>query len=221
MSSVFQRLLEVRAERSSCTTWSFTWTVPSSVIVTFTALGGVLVCCASGRSTFFPVFAMTEDVTMKMMRRTRKTSVSGVMLISAMISPSVSVVAGEKRPSRTSAGPCPPSPLRLDVEQRLHEALGRAREDLAINVTRVCSQLKSSEREDRDEEADRGRDQRLGDAARHDVEAGVARDPDLVERAHDADHRAEEADVGRERADRADEPEPAPELRDRLGWRPC
>src|SRR5512145_1326687 len=126
-SSVFASAASSAARRASrFTAAPSTWMVPSVEMVTFTAFGGVeLVCCASGSFTFLPVFAITDEVTMKMISSTRKTSVSGVMLISATISPLVS-----SSPGRCVGIANLPAGLaaRLEVEQRLHEALARARE---------------------------------------------------------------------------------------------
>src|SRR5262245_37983817 len=142
-----------------------TCTVPSAASVRLTAFGGVeLVCCAEGSSTFLPVFAITEEVTMKMISRTRKTSVSGVMLISATIAPSSS------SPGRCTAMLALPGvAARLEIQQRLHEALARAREHGGDVADARLQPVEQPERDDRDEQTHRGGDQRLRDAARHDV----------------------------------------------------
>ena len=63
-------------------------------------------------------------------------------------------------------------------------------------------------------QARRGRDQRLGDAGRHDRQARRALRSDAVERGHDAPHRAEEADEGRGAGRGGQERQVALELRD-------
>src|SRR5215475_9519560 len=119
---------------ASLTALPSTSTSPSEVTVTFTPEGVVDATAELGRSTSLPWFEMTLVVTMKMISRTRKMSVSGVMLISATIASPLS---------------SPPSPLgreraampdlrgllfvvgrrrRLHVQQRLHQPLARARE---------------------------------------------------------------------------------------------
>src|SRR5579885_10856 len=63
------------------------------------------------------------------------------------------------------------------------------------------------DRHDADREAEGGGDQRLGDAAGDHAEAARAGDRHAVEGAHDAEHRAEQPDERRRRADRRQHPE--------------
>src|SRR5437762_10766874 len=61
------------------------------------------------------------------------------------------------------------------------------------------------DRRDRRDEAERGREQRLGDAGRDDGETGVFRGGDRLEAVHNAPDRAEQADKGGGRAHRREE----------------
>src|SRR5258705_8185525 len=79
---------------------------------------------------FLPWLATTEVVTMKITSRTRKTSVSGVMLISATTPSSRSSSSSGRYegmrhlPARRSAVLVR---RRLEEQERLHEPLARAR----------------------------------------------------------------------------------------------
>src|SRR5690606_13067002 len=211
------------AARSAGSSWSSGTTVPSTAIssaavtVTVTPCGDCAATAASGSATSLPWLEITLLVTMKMISSTRKMSVSGVMLISAtMSSPVDSSALG--REWMATADLLGAHGLRggPDVEQRLHEPLGRARPGRAHVADLHLQEVVEGERHDRDAEADRGRDQRLRDARGDDREAARALDRDLPERLHDADHGAEQPDEGRQRADRAEQPEPAPQIGDRL-----
>src|SRR5437870_10874303 len=162
-------------------------------MVTSTPLVSVSSRAAFGRSTSAAGFTMAEVVIMKMMRRTRNTSVSGVTLISATMRPRVcplnSAMAPPRRRDRLD------QPRAADA-QRPVDAL-----DAVLEV------VVEDERDDADGEAEGRRDERLGEAARHHAEAARADDRHAVEGAHDADHRAEETDEGRRGADRAEDPE--------------
>src|SRR5881409_3363594 len=171
---------------------SLTNTSCAGVMVTSTPFGCSSFSAALGRSTSEAGFTMAEVVIMKMMRRTRNTSVSGVTLISATMRPRVcplnSAMAPPRRRDRLD------QPRAADAERpvdALHAVLEVVVED---------------ERDDADGEAERGGDERLGDAARHHAEAARADDRHAMEGAHDADHRAEEPDEGRRGADRAEDP---------------
>src|SRR5262249_9527781 len=148
-------------------------------------------CCwseVSGRFTSAAGFTIADVVIMKMIKRTRNTSVSGVMLISATMWP--------RRCALPNAiGPAP------SVEQRLDDARAA---DLQRGVDPLDARLEvvvEHDREDTDGETERGRDQRLGDAAGDDAEAARARDRHRVERSDDAHHGAEEPDERRRRRD--------------------
>src|SRR5262249_10229754 len=148
---------------------------------------------AFGRSTSAAGFTIAEVVIMKMMRRTRKTSVSGVTLISATMWPRVCALPNAIGPPRRRHRL--EEPRAADAERAvdaLHAALAVVVED---------------ERDDPDREAERGRDERLGDAARDDAEAAGAGEGHAVERAHDADDGPEQPDERGGGADRAEDPE--------------
>src|SRR5262245_60459530 len=148
---------------------------------------------ALGRSTSAAGFTMAEVVIMKMMSNTRKTSVSGVTLISATMWPRVCALPNAM---------CPPTgghrfqhPCAADAQggvDALHPVLQVVVED---------------ERHDADGETEGGRDQGLGDAAGHHAEAAGAGERHAVEGADDAEHRAEQPDERRRRADGAEHPE--------------
>src|SRR5262245_26849558 len=203
-----------------------TSTSPAEVTVTVTPLGVVEATAELGRSTSLPWFEITLVVTMKMIRRTRKMSVSGVMLISATM------------PSEISSSPPPPLGREraampdllallflvgrgggLDVEQRLDEPLAGAREQARDRAHPHLQPVERGQRDDRDEQADRGGDERLRDAGRDDGEAARALRRHVVERLQDAPDRPEQADERRERADRAEHPQPAAQLGDRFAAR--
>src|SRR5690349_13570036 len=153
-------------------------------------------CCSlvSGRFTSAAGFTIADVVIMKMMRSTRKTSVSGVMLISATMWP--------RRCALPNAIGLSPS-----VEERLDHARAS---DLERGVDPLHARLEEvveHDREDADGEAERGRDERLRDAARDDAEAAGPGDRHRVEGPDDPHHRAEEADERRRRRDRAEHPE--------------
>src|SRR5262249_2497431 len=122
-------------------------------------------CCSlvSGRFTSAAGFTIADVVIMKMMSRTRKTSVSGVMLISATMWP-------RRWALPNPIGP-PPS-----VDQRRDDARAP---DLERGVDPFHARLEvvvEDDREDADGEAERGRDERLRDAARDDAEPARPRD---------------------------------------------
>ena len=66
---------------------------------------------------------------------------------------------------------------------------------------------------DRRDRAQRGRQQRLCDARRHDRRVGGLRMGDADEAVHDAPHGAEQADERRDGADGSQKPLPRPMLR--------
>src|SRR5215470_8699511 len=150
-----------------------------------------------GRFTFTPcrdaVSTMTLDDTMKMMSRTRKMSVSGVMLISAKIPPP---------PSTSSSGSLPSAILGLlGAVQRLEEFFDEQLELDGDPRQALVEVVVDDDRLDGDGDAGRGGDERLGDALRHDGEPAAAVLRDRSERGHDADDGAVEADERRGRAD--------------------
>src|SRR4029453_18822856 len=137
---------------------------------------------------------MAEVVIMKMISRTRNTSVSGVTLISAMM------------PRLRPAGllSAMRSPARRDGFQHAPAA------DAQRGVDAVHARLEvvvEDDREDADGQAERGGDEGLRDASGHHREAAGAGERDGVERADDAHHGAEEPDERRCRPDGAEHPE--------------
>src|SRR5258706_8498756 len=148
----------------------------------------------SGRFTSAAGFTMAEVVIMKMMSSTRNTSVSGVMLISAMMWP--------RRCALPNAiGDPPPGLERLDHARAA---------DLQRGVDALHARLEvvvEDDRDDADREPQRGGDERLRDAAGDDAEAAGAGDGHRVEGTDDAHHGAEEADERRRRRDRPEDPQ--------------
>src|SRR5687767_4366807 len=123
---------------------------------------------------FLPWFATTEVVTMKITSSTRNTSVRGVMLISAT-TPSSRLSSSSGRyegmrhlPARRAAVV---GRRRLEEQQRLHEALARARVAARDQTDARLEIVEEPERDDRDRKAHRRRDQRLGDARGDHLEA--------------------------------------------------
>src|SRR5262249_15893349 len=161
-----------------------------------------------GRLTFTPSFlassTTTLDDTMKMMRRTRKMSVSGVMLISAKRPP----------PSPLSSSGTLPTAIRtlLHSLQRFDELLDEEPELDGDGGEALVEVVEDDDGDDGDEDAGRRRDERLGDALRHDAEAAAAVLGDGLEGLHDADDGAEEADERGDGADGADDPQPGAEV---------
>src|SRR5262245_7262422 len=140
---------------------------------------------------------MAEVVIMKMMSRTRKTSVSGVTLMSAMmprLRPAV-VLSAMRSPAR---GDGFEHAAASDPQRRIDAV--HARLEVVVE----------DDGEDADREAERRGDERLGDAGRDDGEAAGTRERDGMEGADDAHHGAEQPDERRRRTDRAEDPEVRP-----------
>src|SRR5919197_2178937 len=127
------------------------------VMVTSTPLGCSLLSAALGRSTSAAGFSMAEVVIMKMMRRTRNTSVSGVTLISATMWPRVCAL-----PNAIS----PPG-----GRDRLEQPRAADAQRSVDPLHAVLQVVVEDERHDADGEAERRRDQCFRNAARHDPEA--------------------------------------------------
>src|SRR5688500_9947901 len=126
---------------------------------------------------FLPWFATTEVVTMKITSSTRNTSVSGVMLISAT-TPSSGFSSSSGRNEamahlRTRRRTVV-ARRRLEEQERLPEPLARARVGARDQADARLEIVEEQQRDDRHREAGRGRDQRLGDARGHDLEAARA-----------------------------------------------
>src|SRR5688500_6901751 len=144
-----------------------------------------------GRFTFAPA-CICGMTTMKMIRRTRTTSTSGVTLMSGFARSgrrTVLLLLGRRLVLEVV------EELALRLVQREQELVGARREE-----------VEGEHRGDRDQEADRGDDQRLGDARRDRAEAARALLRDALERRDDADDRSQQPD---ERADRSDRREHA------------
>src|SRR5262249_393880 len=136
----------------------------------------------SGKLILAPDSTMAALVTMKMISRTRKISVSGVMLISATI--------GERARFLRLPSAMGLSPQMNGVEDRVGGD-GQRRFDafdarLEVVVENDC--------QDGDAETEGGGDQGFGDAGRHHREAAAAHDGHVVERFDDTHDRAEQAD---------------------------
>src|SRR5437016_3936822 len=173
-ASVSRRTLASVAS-SAATGRSFTNTSCDGVIVTMTPFVSSSFASAFGRSTSAAGFTIADVVIMKMMRRTRNTSVSGVTLISEMMWPRVWGLNSGMRPPR--------------CRDRLEQP-GAADAERAVDpLHAVLEVVVEDERHDPDREAERRRDEGLGDAARDDAEAARPDDRHAVERAHDADDR--------------------------------
>src|SRR6266850_2224124 len=163
---------------------------------------------SSGTTRGWPAFStlgrsitagvMSGAVTMKITSSTSITSTYGTMLISCIGPRLRSAGMGKSAPL--------PHGLPLeDVRELLHEALEAVAQ--AVDVMRVA--VIGHDRRDGGEEADRGGDQRLGDAGRDLRERRLLHVRKAAERVHDAPHRAEEADVRADRAGRGEEGEMA------------
>src|SRR4029077_6748228 len=152
-------------------------------MVTMMPLVSVSSSAALGRSTSAAGFTIAEVVIMKMMSSTRKTSVSGVTLISATMWPRVCALNSAIGPPRR----CHPleEPRAPDAQRAVDPF------DAVLQV------VVEDERHDPDGEAERGGDQRLRDAPRHHPEASRPDQRHAVEGAHDPDHRPEETDERR------------------------
>ena len=143
---------------------------------------------------------------MKMMRSTSITSTIGVTLISAIGRRRGAAAAAAAATLQRGAHVRPP-PVELPRED--HRELVREALVAADHLVAVLAELVVEDhRRDRGEQAERGREQRLGDAGGDDGEVGRLLERDLLEGMLDAPDRAEEPDEGRDRADRREEVQP-------------
>src|SRR5579863_1132886 len=143
--------------------------------------GAVLV--ALGKSTCAADSIVTEVVTMKMISRTRKMSVSGVMLMLSKTPPPD--VCGPLIATRLS-------PLQRGVDQAvIVDVLHRVD---VLNFDREV--VVENDRDDRDGESECGRNQRGRNTGRDDRETASAHDRHRLERDQDADDGAEQPDEG-------------------------
>src|SRR5262245_21863498 len=151
-------------------------------------------CCSSAfsGSCTSSGFIMAEVVIMKMISRTRNTSVSGVMLMSAMMRRCLPRV------------PLLPIAIATLGAERFEQA-GAADAQRGVDLLHArLEEVVEHDRCDADGQAEGRRDQRLRDAGRDHAEAPRARQRHGVKGANDADHRPEEPDEWRRRADRAE-----------------
>src|SRR5215831_13556877 len=158
-----------------------------------------------GRLTFTPsrsalcaCSTMKLADTMKMMRRTRKTSVSGVMLISAKMPPSFS--SSGIRPSAIAG-------LLLVAHQRLEELLDEELELDGVAREALVEVVVDDHCLDGDGDTERRGDEGVGDAGGDDGQAAAGLVTEGVEGAHDADDGAEEAQERRDDGDGAEDPQ--------------
>src|SRR5215475_9471553 len=192
------------ASASRVTTASPTAIVWSSLMVTNTGLSGRGCSGAVLAGRLTPISTVASGAaTMKMMSSTRMTSMKGVTLISCWISRSsppareprrIAMPLLRRARQRRRTNPLAPADDQQQLRRRVAQQRAIARYDAGKMVV-------DHDRRDRGDEAERGREQRFGNAGRHHREIGGVglRDPD--ERIHDAPHRAEQPDKGRGRAD--------------------
>src|SRR5262252_4506540 len=141
---------------SPATGRSFTKISFEGVIVTMTPWVSSWLSVAFGRSTSAAGCTMAEVVIMKMMRSTRNTSVSGVTLISATIRPFVCVLSAMRAPR---------------ARERFEDAIAADPQRRVDALDASLEVVVGDDGNDADGEAERRRDQRLGDASCHDAEA--------------------------------------------------
>ena len=158
---------------------------------------------AGGRLT--PISTVASGAaTMKMISSTRMTSMNGVTLISCWTSRSSPPEREPRRIAMAFTPPRAPAERRGPVSAADHqEQLRRGvAEQRAVAADDADQMVVDHDRGDRGDEADRGGEQRLGDAGRDHREIGGVGFRDADERVHDAPHRAEQADERRGGADR-------------------
>src|SRR6266849_5113591 len=141
---------------------------------------------------------VTEVVTIKMMSRTRKMSVSGVMFICQNISPPLL--------GALTANGLPPRQSGVD------EA-GGVDVNRSVDVVDLDREvIVENDRDDRDRKSQRSRDQRLRNASRHYRETAGAHHRHRLEGHQDTDHGAEQSDERRRGARGREHPDVALEL---------
>src|SRR5688572_25126834 len=172
--------------------------------------GAARVC---GRSSGTPT-VMSGAATMKMTRSTSMTSMNGVILIS-LITPRRP--RRRRRPAPAPTTPAVPAIALSSGSERdaLVDLAGQDGGELVgkplepgLQLTDLRLQLVVGEHcRDRGEEADRRREEGLGDPGRDHGQAGVFRRGDRSEGIHDAPDRPEQADIGAGGADRGEDEE--------------
>src|SRR5215217_344992 len=178
-------------------------TAPSAVTSSVTGLAwlGSAAAADFGRSMGTPV-VIIGAATMKMMSSTSITSTIGVMLIS--------LITAFLRLRRRRPPPPPPeaTPIPMSVAPRFElaaenggEFVGKAFQP-ADQLAGIGAELVIGDnRRNGGDKADSGSEQRFGNRARHDGEAGVGRGGNGGKGIHDAPDRAEQPD---ERTGRTD-----------------
>ena len=169
---------------------------------------GVRSALAAGRSTEISTVASGAAI-MKMISSTRITSMNGVTLISWTSSSSSPPWSRRTLMAGYSAADRAPAVGRALLEGAAIEIAADDAQDLGggVGVQRAIAGDPAREhvvhhhRRDRRDQAERGRQQRLGDAGRDHREIGGVRLRDADEAVHDAPHGAEQADEGRGGAD--------------------
>src|SRR5213594_696270 len=174
-----------------------------------------------GRLTSGP-FRICGAITMKMIRSTRTTSTSGVMLMEAC-----SLAGSPSRIGRPSLLDHRRLEFRcLDVkrlelwyfEQAIHELVRRP-VHLDVEILDLAREVvESHDGRDRDEDAQGRRDQGLSDAARNHRHSAGPRGRDAPEGVNDSDHGAEKTDERGSGADRGKEPKTPLQLNQHFGY---
>src|SRR6185295_8836773 len=158
--------------------------------------------CVCGRSIGTPTVKSGAD-TMKMISSTSITSTIGVTLISD--------ITGLRRwrrlptaiPALAPPAPIVPSGRFVDLpRQDRGKLVGKPLKPLRLLVHLGDELVIENRRRDGGNKADRGREQGLGDAGRHNRQGCVLRGRNRLEAGHDAPDGAEQADEGTSRADR-------------------
>src|SRR5262245_12426298 len=137
--------------------------------------------------------------TMKMMSRTRTTSTSGVTFMSGVTSPAL-----RRLSDALTANPFDPPLLGLVTPplEQVDELASRARQTALLLRDLLREVVEGQHGRDGDGESERGLDECLADASGNRGQPTGAGRRDALEGRDDADHRAEESDEGRHRADR-------------------
>src|SRR6185369_7636384 len=178
----------------------FTSSASSLPMITWITWSGARDALATlGRSIMLG--AISGAVTMKMINSTSITSMNGTMLISLMV---------RRRPPclETTTGMASVPGRRLGAQvavQNIGELLDEGLQLDGHPVDVPGEPVVRDHRGNRGEQADRGGDQRFGDAGRHGSQGHRLQAGQAGEGMHDAPHRAEQADIGRNRTDRGQE----------------
>src|SRR5262245_59248146 len=186
--------------RSAVTCWSSTHSPPRSSIMT--RIGSTPACsrglAVSGRSIRGPLVSCGA-ITMKMISSTSTTSTNGGMLVAACILAGSAVrirllVHGHDRHLGLRRLPGLPHHDYRNLEQAVHE-LGRGPVHLDLELLELAREVVvRDDGRDRDEDAQRGRDQSFGDTSRDRGHAAGPRGRDASEGADDPDHGSEQPD---------------------------